>query len=446
MTLNERLGGKGYKPRKDYAGRRVSGDWENSDRGGGHKSIKRAGGKVEKKSPTYLAYVKNKNKALNNSYEPEGEFLSYEEVEVFVESLVEQGYTEEQILLELDRKGLGPVILGKGLELGMGAIKNTIKFGRATRGVVNRAVSDTKLLKKIDTTARTLRGKSGNTFKGFKDKAGSIARRVTDKLSRTDIKSNTPSVSRKPVEVLGGAATKDGGKTLTNVTPIGDRITAATNKVKVGGVAAAGAGAGGVVVTNKNKVEPPKTKTFQNRISGNGKNEVNPTKNPVVKKAAKDAGKAAWIKKTSRSAAATARTSGGKKVWTDDERWNTQLKHRAWKASRQKTKVNEEGKSLFSTPHADKLKNIEKWKLNNDKLYKKFGWTLNKAHYEPEGEMIDESVKDELLANARKAHKKAKNFKKWRNDAEKARQSTLKPGEVRWMDKKTGKWKTNKPG
>ena len=390
MTLNERLGGKGYKPRKDYAGRRVSGDWEDSDRGGGHKSKKRAGGKVEKKSPTYLAYVKNKNKALNNSYEPEGEFLSYEEVEIFVESLVEQGYTEEQILLELDRKGLGPVILGKGLELGMGAIKNTIKFGKATRGVVNRAVSDTKLLKKIDTTARTLRGKSGNTFKGFKDKAGSIARRVTDKLSRTDIKSNTPSVTKKPVEVLGGAATKDGGKTLTNVTP--------TNKIKGAG-AAAGATAGVAAVTTKNKVEPPKTKTFQNKISGNGKNEVNPTKNPVVKKAAKDAGKAAWIKKTSRSAAATARTSGGKKVWTDDERWEIQKKHRAWKASRQKT-----------------------------------------------DESVDESVKDELLANARKAHKKAKNFKKWRNEAEKARQTTLKKGEVRWMDKRTGKWKTNKPG
>ena len=61
-VIDERLGGKGYKPRKDSAGRRVSGDWENSDRGGGHKSKKRAGGEVEKKSPTYLAYVKNKKK------------------------------------------------------------------------------------------------------------------------------------------------------------------------------------------------------------------------------------------------------------------------------------------------------------------------------------------------------------------------------------------------
>ncbi len=54
------MGGKGYKPRIDYAGRRVSGDWEDSDRGAGNKAKKRAGGKVEKKSPTYRAYVLNK--------------------------------------------------------------------------------------------------------------------------------------------------------------------------------------------------------------------------------------------------------------------------------------------------------------------------------------------------------------------------------------------------
>ena len=54
------MGGKGYKPRKDYAGRTVSGDWEDSDRGAGNKAKKRAGGTVKKKSPTYLAHVHNK--------------------------------------------------------------------------------------------------------------------------------------------------------------------------------------------------------------------------------------------------------------------------------------------------------------------------------------------------------------------------------------------------
>ena len=56
--LDERLGGKGYSRRATGGG----GDWPDSDRGGGHKSVKRAGGTVKKKSPTYLAYVHNKSK------------------------------------------------------------------------------------------------------------------------------------------------------------------------------------------------------------------------------------------------------------------------------------------------------------------------------------------------------------------------------------------------
>ena len=58
------MGGKGYKPRKDYAGRTVSGDWEDSDRGAGNKATRRSGGKVEKKSPTYLAHVHNKEEVV----------------------------------------------------------------------------------------------------------------------------------------------------------------------------------------------------------------------------------------------------------------------------------------------------------------------------------------------------------------------------------------------
>ena len=60
--IGERLGGKGYKSYTSLTGKKVSGDWEDSDRGGGHKSIKRAGGEVEKKSPTYIAHVVNKGK------------------------------------------------------------------------------------------------------------------------------------------------------------------------------------------------------------------------------------------------------------------------------------------------------------------------------------------------------------------------------------------------
>jgi len=58
--LDERLGGKGYQPYTSLTGKKISGDWEDSDRGAGNKAKKRAGGKVEKKSPTYLAHVHNK--------------------------------------------------------------------------------------------------------------------------------------------------------------------------------------------------------------------------------------------------------------------------------------------------------------------------------------------------------------------------------------------------
>ena len=63
-VLDERLGGKGYSRKAAassvYPGKKGTGDWEDSDRGAGNKAKKRAGGKVEKKSPTYLAHVHNK--------------------------------------------------------------------------------------------------------------------------------------------------------------------------------------------------------------------------------------------------------------------------------------------------------------------------------------------------------------------------------------------------
>ena len=69
VELDERLGGKGYKPYTSMSGQKVSGDWPESDRGEGNQARTRAiergikGVKpVEKKSPTYLAHVHNKNK------------------------------------------------------------------------------------------------------------------------------------------------------------------------------------------------------------------------------------------------------------------------------------------------------------------------------------------------------------------------------------------------
>ena len=56
------MGGKGYKSYTSLTGKKVSGDWEDSDRGAGNRATRRSGGKVKAKSPTYLAHVHNKGK------------------------------------------------------------------------------------------------------------------------------------------------------------------------------------------------------------------------------------------------------------------------------------------------------------------------------------------------------------------------------------------------
>ena len=63
-VIGERLGGKGVSRKAAagsiYPGKKGDGDFPDSDRGAGNKAKRRAGGKVEKKSPTYQAYVLNK--------------------------------------------------------------------------------------------------------------------------------------------------------------------------------------------------------------------------------------------------------------------------------------------------------------------------------------------------------------------------------------------------
>ena len=62
--LDERLGGKGVSKKAAsgsiYPGKKGDGDFPDSDRGAGNKAKRKAGLPVEKKSPTYKAYVMNK--------------------------------------------------------------------------------------------------------------------------------------------------------------------------------------------------------------------------------------------------------------------------------------------------------------------------------------------------------------------------------------------------
>ena len=55
--------------------------------------------------------------------------------------------------------------------------------------------------------------------------------------------------------------------------------------------------------------------------------------------------------------------------------------------------IDEEGKSLFSTPGLDKLKKIQNFKNNADKVFGRNTKPIEKAHYEPEGETIEEADK-----------------------------------------------------
>ena len=131
--VNERLGGKGYKSYTSSTGKKVSGDWEDSDRGAGNKATKRAGGKVDKKSPTYLAHVKNKkghdcaSKVKHEEYgigdcisemhdlDENGkvahydvEFEKYIVENVPVEELeILEGSMHEHVIREEDKKGSG---------------------------------------------------------------------------------------------------------------------------------------------------------------------------------------------------------------------------------------------------------------------------------------------------------------------------------------------------
>ena len=95
---------------------------------------------------------------------------------------------------------------------------------------------------------------------------------------------------------------------------------------------------GAKVITKKPDDKSNKT------ISNTEKKKVNPEKNPeVIKSSPKDRSstedkdKADWLKKTSKSSAAK---SG---AFSDDQRWETQKKHRKWKSDRKKKKEVSEG-------------------------------------------------------------------------------------------------------
>ena len=200
-------------------------------------------------------------------------------LEMVTESLISEGYNDEEIVTillseELPKVPLGGMVTGAlraAWNLSTGGVRNAYNLGKGARSLINRASKDTKLTGDIISTAKKLRNPDGisvtknplnkgggiaKTFKGFMQrvkKSGSdLIDRTKGKLDRTDIKTNTP-VKTSKVDVLGGAATNKTTpvKPLKNITPspIGDGIKKVANQIKTGGTVAATTG--GVVAGSK---------------------------------------------------------------------------------------------------------------------------------------------------------------------------------------------------
>ena len=195
-------------------------------------------------------------------------------LEMVTEMLISEGYNDDEIATilseELPKIPLGPIVTGAvrgAWNLSTKGVRGAYNLGKGARGIVNRGVRDTKLTGDIISTAKKLRKPDGvsitkspnvsskgsglvKSFKGFmqnvKNAGSNLVNRTKGKLNRTDIKTNTPTTPKKPVEVLGGAATNPTTpvKPMRNITPATERIKNVTDRVKVGAASGAGVVAG----------------------------------------------------------------------------------------------------------------------------------------------------------------------------------------------------------
>jgi len=113
-TINERLGGKGVSKKAAagsiYPGEKGDGQTEDQDRGAGNKAKKRAGETVEKKTPTFMAYL---NKKKEDKKEDKKE--SFDAYDIVLEYLLssQQAATIEEanyIMTEMDAKTIQDIV------------------------------------------------------------------------------------------------------------------------------------------------------------------------------------------------------------------------------------------------------------------------------------------------------------------------------------------------
>ena len=115
-TIEERLGGRGVSKKAAagsiYPGKKGDGQTEDQDRGAGNKAKKRAGETVEKKSPTFIAYIKNKK---DDKKEDKKEDNKMEAYDIVLEYLItsQQAATIEEanyIMTEMDAKTIQDIV------------------------------------------------------------------------------------------------------------------------------------------------------------------------------------------------------------------------------------------------------------------------------------------------------------------------------------------------
>ena len=252
-------------------------------------------------------------------------------LEMVVETLISEGYTDEEILLEVDRnQGLGAWALGKGIEYTLGGIKNTINVVRNTPGAVRNVVTTAKKhyqlgkhlrnpenLSKVTRTTPKSTNTGGGLVKGFKgflsktkESIAKITKRGKDdfELGRHVRNQNNLTKTSK-VDVLN--PTIDGGTKMTNVTPnlltkTKDIISKVDPKITAS-VTGAGIVAGSTVnpkgdvtgetkgdtkgdTKGETKIDKVTTEKGENKITNNGKKEIDPSKNEKIKTTEKKSG------------------------------------------------------------------------------------------------------------------------------------------------------------
>ena len=156
--------------------------------------------------------------------------------------------------------------------------------------------------------------------------------------------------------------------------------------------------------------------------------DIDPKKHRQVRRDAKIGNLARKTTNPGEKAAAEKKSKGPKLFGEEPERTS---EYKAMQAS-----LHPRGSSEGASAH--RVYGWKKRPLEKDLKVKR-----NRGYRKPAGaRVVGESIKDELLKKAASKHKQAKNFKKWRREAE-ASLNTLKKGEYKYYNKR-GRLVSNK--